>query len=99
MAETSIISTTDSYIGYYADVDGNGTVDGVIYADLAFSKSGQWYGDVNVNDDTSRNYGKFTYTKQTNLKEYIINENKYEGYFGKKEIITLKSGTTGNPAY
>ena len=97
--QSSIISTTDSYIGYYADVDGNGTVDGVIYADLAFSKSGQWYGNANANDDTSRNYGKFTYTKQTNLKEYIINENKYEGYFGKKEVLKLKPNSTGNPRF
>ena len=27
---------------YYADVEGDGIVDGVIFADLAFGKSGQW---------------------------------------------------------
>ena len=36
-----LIDTSTSYIGYYADIDGDGTVDGVIFADLAFSKSGQ----------------------------------------------------------
>ena len=36
------ISSTASYVGCYADVDGNGSVDGVIYADLAIGGSGQW---------------------------------------------------------
>ena len=35
------ISTSESYIGKYADIDADGTVDGVIFADLAFSKSGR----------------------------------------------------------
>lgn len=30
------ISKKESYVGYYADIDGDGTVDGVIFADLAF---------------------------------------------------------------
>ena len=34
------ISKTDSFVGYYADADGDGTVDGVIYADLAKGTSG-----------------------------------------------------------
>lgn len=33
------ISKTDSFVGYYADVDGNGTVDGIIFADLAVGGS------------------------------------------------------------
>ena len=36
----TIISKTDAYVGYYADVDGNGTVDGIIYADLAIGNTG-----------------------------------------------------------
>ena len=38
--ETSYAST--SSISYYADVDGDGEVDGIIYADLAFTKEGYW---------------------------------------------------------
>ena len=38
----SPISQTDSYVGYYADIEGDGTVDGIIYADLAIGGSGQW---------------------------------------------------------
>ena len=27
-------STEENFVGYYADIDGDGTVDGIIYADL-----------------------------------------------------------------
>ena len=33
---------TESYVGYYADIDGDGTVDGIIFADLLHGKTGQW---------------------------------------------------------
>ena len=38
----NLIDETKSYNGYYADIDGDGTVDGVIYVDLAESVSGTW---------------------------------------------------------
>ena len=34
------ISKTESYVGYYADIEGDGTVDGIIYADLAKGNTG-----------------------------------------------------------
>ena len=34
------ISKSEAFVGYYADVDGNGTVDGIIYADLAIGNTG-----------------------------------------------------------
>ena len=70
-------------IGYYADVDGNGTVDGVIYADLAFSKSGSW----NYNASNS-----YSYTAKTNTKDYYISKTNYEGPFGTKDILTAIDG-------
>ena len=36
------ISQTESYVGNYADIDGDGNVDGVIFADFATGGSGQW---------------------------------------------------------
>ena len=39
---SGVIEKTKSYVGYYADIDGDGTVDGIIYADLAVGGSGQW---------------------------------------------------------
>ena len=84
-----------NYIGYYADVNGDGNVDGVIYADLAHSKSGKWGPYSNYIDN-----GTYSYEAKDNLKEYTISENKYtEGKFGKKEIIKVKPGSTGNSRF
>ena len=75
------IDKTEEKIGYYADVDGNGTVDGVIYADLAFSKSGRW----------STN-GPYSYTAKTNTKDYYISQTNYKGIFGTKNVLTAIDG-------
>lgn len=82
--DSGIVSKTESYVGYYADVDGNGSVDGVIYADLAFSKSGQW----------NRYYsnGAYSYTAKTNTKDYYISKTNYEGPFGTKDVLTAIDG-------
>ena len=92
------ISASKNYRGYYADVDGDGTVDGVIYADLAFSQSGDWY---NKDINWGQGYGTYSYTAQTNLKEYTISKNKYKRNdgFGEKEIITLKPNSSGNKRF
>ena len=76
-------ATGEDYRGYYADVDGDGTVDGVIYADLnKASESGAQYYNSN---------GAYTYNKATGeLNEYTISKNKHNGNFGEKEIIKLK---------
>lgn len=37
-----LVSTTESQVGKYADIDGDGTVDGIIFADLLFGGSGIW---------------------------------------------------------
>ena len=75
-------ATGEDYRGYYADVDGDGTPDGVIYADLnKASESGAQY---------SNSKGAYTYPAKTNLNEYTISKNKHNGNFGEKEIIKLK---------
>ena len=90
----NLTNTTDNYIGYYADVDGNGIVDGVIYADLAHSKSGQW-GIYNIN------YAQYSYNAQSNLKEYTISNKTYKANagFGTNKIITLKPESTGDSRF
>ena len=76
---TDKISKDTSYVGYYADIDADGTVDGVIYADLAVGNqgSGQW--------------GKYTIPTVTEgLKDYYISQTNYkvnEG-FGTKDVIS-----------
>ena len=80
------ISTAINYTGYYADVNRDGTVDGVIYADLAIGGSGQW----------ENSNGTYTIPQiSSGLKSYTISETKYNGKFGDKEIITAVEGSQG----
>ncbi len=69
----------DLYVGYYADIDGNGTVDGIIYADLAFEKSGQWM-DSN---------GSYTIKREPNVKDYYVSKESYTTKaFGENPVLT-----------
>ena len=91
------ISNTKSYVGKYADVDGDGTVDGVIYADLAIGGSGTWNpsGDENYTDD-----GIYTIPKITSgLKEYCVSQKSYTNVInGEQEVVEAKS-TNGTPRF
>ena len=82
------ISDTDSYIGYYADVDGNGSVDGVIYADLAIGGSGRW-GDSG---------GTYTIPKGSNFRDYTESGTHTANGFGTKGVIKATS-TSGNERF
>ena len=86
----NLISKTEHYIGSYADIDGNGTVDGVIFADLAFSKSGTW---------NNNSWSSWSYTAQTGLKDYYVSQESYTGSFGTAAVISPVSGTTGNDRF
>ena len=82
------ISSTTSYVGCYADVDGNGSVDGVIYADLAIGGSGQW----------SDGDGTYTIPKGSNFKAYTVSGSHTENGFGTKEVIKVTNGS-GNERF
>ena len=76
------LATGEDYRGYYADVDGDGQVDGIIYADLNKSESGNW----------SNYMGFYLYAKESNLNEYTVSNNTYKKNdgFGENKIIKLK---------
>ncbi len=84
---TTATTTTKSYVGYYADIEGDGTVDGVIYADLAKGNTGdgQW---------TDSN-GNYTIPVKTNLKDYYISKENYTDDFGTKDVLTPVEGQSG----
>lgn len=86
-----IIPETESYVGYYADREGDGTVDGIIFADLAKGNTGdgQW----------SDADGLYTIPVKDNLKEYSISKDMYSDDFGENYVITPKKGTTGNERF
>ena len=59
---------------YYADIEGDGEVDGVIFADLAVGGSGFW---------GSLGAGNYNIPTETNLKQYYIKDENYSNDFGE----------------
>ena len=59
----NLVSKTESQVGKYADIDGDGTVDGIIFADLLFGESGKW---------ENENRGKYSIPTITTSKEYYV---------------------------
>ena len=86
------IPTSKSYVGYYADIDGDKNIDGIIYADLAVGGSGTW----NSDSCSSYEYAKVA----EGLKSYSISSENGTG-FGtwEKPVITAKEGTTGKDRF
>ena len=78
--------------GNYADINGDGTVDGIIFADLAFGKSGQW---------GSYDSGKYSYSAVTSgLKTYNISQLAYnDSIWGTHAVISPASGTNGTDRF
>lgn len=76
------ISKSTSYVGCYADIDQDGTVDGVIYADKAVGNqgSGQW-------TDSNGVYTIPTVSAES-LKDYYISQESYAGKFGIGAVIS-----------
>ena len=74
---------------YYADIDNNETVDGVIFADLAGEEeSGDTY-----------YHGTYEIPSVTNLKQYYIREENYTDDFGAGKVIAPIEGTSGNERF
>ena len=94
-AEKELIDTNTEYVGYYADIDGDDTVDGIIYADLAKGKSGTWGRPSPSYLDT----GYYSYATETGLKDYYISETNYTGPFGTKDVITAVEGSGGKDRF
>ena len=81
---TDKISKSTSYVGYYADIEPDGKVDGVIYADLAKGDNVEkkW------NNDSDSKYTIPTVTE--GLKDYYISKTNYKANdgFGTKDVIS-----------
>ena len=76
-------SKTESYVGYYADVDGDGTVDGIIFADLLHGKTGQW---------GSNGIYTIPTIESTKVKSYKISQEDYTNQLGGTSKIIISSG-------
>ena len=98
---------TDSYVGYYADIDNDGDVDGIIYADMVVgnTKSGKW------NNDDGSVYNVTKIEDVTTVKDYVVSSKTYEGQttagiynykpynfvegFGEKEVLVPATNGAG----
>ena len=79
--------TENSGVGYYADTDENGTVDGIIFADFKNGGSGYW------------GVPSYPYTipTKTGLKEYYVSKTNYNGPFGTKDVLSARG--SGNARF
>ena len=77
--------TEDSGVGYYADTDGDGTPDGIIFEDFKKGGSGSWGGT------------SYTIDTATDLKEYYISQTNYDGPFGTKNVLSARG--SGNARF
>ena len=68
----------DSGVGYYADTDGDGTPDGIIFEDFKKGGGGSWTG---LN-------GSYTISTVSNTKSYYISQTNYVGPFGTKNVLS-----------
>ena len=87
--EEPSIPETETQVANYADVDGNGTVDGIIYADLAIGGSGTWGG---------YNYS-YTIPTSSDFKKYEVTQESYSGSFGTGQVIAPLQGSNGNERF
>ena len=81
------ISKKQSFVGYYADTNGDGTVDGIIFADLAVGGSGTWNpsGESWANSTGTYSYGTIPADE---LKSYRVSQESYNGKFGTKPVLS-----------
>ena len=75
----------NSGVGYYADTDGDGTPDGIIFADFKNGGSGSWGGT------------SYTVSTVTGLKEYYVSRKNYNGPFGTKDVLSARG--SGNARF
>ena len=83
------VTRTKSYVGYYADVNDDKTIDGIIYADMGVENNNSelWHYDQN---------SSYTIPTKTNLNNYYISQESYAGKFGTKPVISPIVKGSGN---
>ena len=81
--------TESSGVGYYADVDGNGTVDGIIFEDFKIGGIGSWGTGIYMR--------RYTIPNISSTKSYYISQTNYNGPFGTKKVLTPSS--SGNERF
>jgi hypothetical protein len=88
---TESISKNESFKGFYADIDGDGDVDGIIYVDLAMGCNGSW----------DESYSVTAVSDISKLKDYYISQESYVGTYGEDPmpVIAPVTGSTGEDRF
>ena len=84
--------TEDSGVGYYADTDGDGTPDGIIFGDFKEGGSGKW-GSVPFYPELS----SYSIPTTSSTKNYYVSQSNYDGVFGSKPVLSTKD--SGNSRF
>lgn len=83
------ISKSENQVGKYVDINGDGTVDGIIFADLAIGGSGQW-------KDSS---GGYTIPVISSSKDYYVSQENYTNALGGTAEVLTPTGSGADRFY
>mgnify|MGYP004512778607 CR=1 FL=1 len=82
------ISKTESQVGKYADIDGDGTVDGIIFADLMVGGSGIW-NEYDTTAEWANTQGTYVIPTVSSTKDYYVSQESYTNKLGgTAEVLT-----------
>lgn len=91
-----LVSTTESQVGKYADIDGDGIVDGIIFADLLFGGSGHW---ADTDLDGFITNSKYKIPKLKEVKSYYIKQKTFSNNLGGNQQVLFPIGTGNKKFY
>ena len=86
------ISKTESQVGKYADIDGDGTVDGIIFADLAVGGSGIW-NDYDTTVGWANTQGSYVIPTVSSTRDYYVSQESYTNKLGGTAEVLTPIGT------
>lgn len=94
----ALVTKTKSQVGKYADIDGDGTVDGIIFADLLFGGSGTWCDDETT-DEWDIASGTYTIPTVTSTKDYYVSQESYTNKLGGTAEVLSPTGSGNSRFY
>ena len=87
-----IVSKTESQVGKYADIDGDGTVDGIIFADLLI-------GGCTSYGSNTYGYNEYSVPSITSSKDYYVSQKNYTNKLGGTADVLTPTGEGNDRFY
>ena len=73
--------TEEPGVGLYADTDGDGKPDGIIFEDFKIGGSGTW-------GTGSYSHGSYTISTVSDTKNYYVSQTNFDGPFGNRNVLS-----------